>query len=250
MGGVADGHDDVARRRAAIARVALTAQPDRLSFVDSGWHGDVQHLPGRQGDANRAAMRDRRQRNRNRDAHVLAVRRLTAPARAAGAEQLRQNVGIDRTAFSRKPAAAEVEAEIAKVAAAASSRLAAKTESLELRRSRLPFGVDLAAIEGFALLVIAEDFVGRADFGEALLGPRLLALVGMVLLGELAKGGLDFGRARGLRHAKNVVRITHYEPIPRPRLDSSAGTHVSVAHLALRPAPRKSAAFVGHRALA
>ena len=88
-------------------------------------------------------------------------------------------------------------------------RLAAKAETLELRRARLAFRVDLAAIEGFALLVIAKDFVGRAHFREALLRLRLLALVGVVFLGELAKRGFDLRRARGLRYAKNVIRITH-----------------------------------------
>ena len=85
----------------------------------------------------------------------------------------------------------------------------AKTEALELRRARLALRVDLAAIEGFALLVVAENLVGRADFGEALLGPWLLALVGVVFLGELPKGGFDLRLARRLGYAKNVIWIPH-----------------------------------------
>ena len=112
----------------------------------------------------------------------------------------------------------QVEAEIAEVAAASSARLAAKTETVELGRPRLALRVDLAAVEGLALLVVAEDFVGGPDFGEALLGFRFLALVGMVLLGELAKRGFDFRPARSLRNAKNVIGITHYRPVFRPRL--------------------------------
>ena len=154
-------------------------------------------------------MRNRRQGNRDRDADILpAGGGLTAPARAAGAEQFRQNVRIDRTAFGRKPAGAEVEAEIAKVAATA-PRLAAKAETLELRRARLAFRVDLAAIEGFALLVVAKDLVGRAHFRETLFRFWLLALVGVVFLGELPKGGFDFRLARRLGYAKNVIWITH-----------------------------------------
>jgi hypothetical protein len=52
------------------------------------------------------------------------------------------------------------------------------TKTLELRRSRLAFRVDLAAIERFALRVIAEDFVGRANFRETLFRLRLFTLVG------------------------------------------------------------------------
>ena len=87
--------------------------------------------------------------------------------------------------------------------------MATETETLELGRPGLALGVDLAAVKGSALLVIAEDFVSRADFGETLLRLRFFALVGVVLLGELAKRGLYFRRARSFRHAKNVIRITH-----------------------------------------
>ena len=134
---------------------------------------------------------------------------MTARAGASGAEQFGQNVRIDRTAFTRKAPGAEVEAEIAKLAATGAARLAARTETLELRRPRLAFRVDLAVIEGFALLVVAKNFVGGAHFGEALFRLWLLALVGVVLLGELAKRGFDFRRARSLGYAKNVIWITH-----------------------------------------
>ena len=107
-----------------------------------------------------------------------------------------------------KSAGAEIEAEIAEVAGTA-PRLAAKAETFELRRARLAFRVDFAAIEGFALLVVAKDLVGRAHFRETLFRFWLFALVGMVFLGELAKGGFDFRLARRLGYAKNVIRITH-----------------------------------------
>ena len=116
------------------------------------------------------------------------------PAPPARAEQLGQNVRVDRFSPGGKPAWPEVEAKSAEVGSSA-ARLAAEPEALELRRTRLPLGVDLAAIEGPALFLIAEDLVGRANLGETLLGPRLLALVGVVFLGELAEGGLDLGRA-------------------------------------------------------
>ena len=133
---------------------------------------------------------------------------LSTPARAAGAEQFRQDIRIDRTALGRKPAGAEVEAEIAKIARTA-PWLGAKAEAFELRRPRLALRVDLAAIEGLALLVVAEDLVRRAHFRETLLRLRLLALVGVVFLGQLAKRGFDFRFARRLGNAKHVIWITH-----------------------------------------
>src|SRR5580658_31676 len=168
MRDVSNGHDHIAWRSAAASRVALTAQADRFPFFDAGGDCDVERLPRRQDDAGRPALRNRRQGNRDRDANILTVGRgLTAPARAAGAEQFGEDVRIDRTALTGRAAGAEVEAEIAEVAGTA-PRLAAKAKPLELRRARLAFRVDFAAIEGFALLVVAKDLVSRAHFGEPL----------------------------------------------------------------------------------
>ena len=94
----------------------------------------------------------------------------------------------------------------------------AGAEAFELRSARLAFGIDLAAVEGGALLGVAKNFVSRADFREPFFRPRLFALVGVVFLGELAKRRLDVGGAGGLRHPKNVIRIAHHEPILRDRL--------------------------------
>ena len=78
-----------------------------------------------------------------------------------------------------------------------------------MRRARLAFRVDFAAIEGFALLVVAKNLVSGANFRETLFRFRLFALVGVVFLGELPKGGFDFRLARRLGYAKNVIWITH-----------------------------------------
>ena len=111
--------------------------------------------------------------------------------------------------------AADVEVEAAEVAARA--RPPAETEALELRRARLALGVDLAAVEGGALLLVAEDLVGRTDLGESLLRLRLLALVGMVLLGQLAEGRFHFGGAGRLRQPQHFIGVAHDEPrSPRP----------------------------------
>ena len=120
------------------------------------------------------------------------LRPRTPSSTRARAEQLGQDVRVDRAA-GRKSPGAKIEAESAKVCAAA--RLPAKSEALELGRARLAFGIDFAAVEGAALFFVAENLIGGADLGEPLLRPRLLALIGMVLLGQFAKSGLDFGRA-------------------------------------------------------
>ena len=114
-----------------------------------------------------------------------------------------------------------------------------------MRRARLALRVDLAAVEGAALFLVPDNLVGRSNLGETLLRSRLLALIGMVFLGELAEGGLDFGRARRFRHSKNVIWITHYEPILRRRLVRSADANVSLAYLGLCRAPCKSGAVAG-----
>src|SRR5258708_6124131 len=101
MRGISNGYDDVAGGSAAAARMALTAQPDGLSFFDAFRDGRVQRLARRQGDADRPALRDRRQGNRDRHRDVLppaglTLSALSAPPGPSRAEQLRQNVRINR----------------------------------------------------------------------------------------------------------------------------------------------------------
>src|SRR5580692_11691164 len=130
MRGVSNGHDHVAGRSPG-ARLALTAQPDGLPFLDAGGDCDVQGLPRRQNDAGRPPIGNRRQGNRDCDADILPPGGLTSRAGAARPEQFRQDIRIDRAAFWRKSSGAEVEAEIAKVRATR-AWLATKAETLEL----------------------------------------------------------------------------------------------------------------------
>ena len=85
-------------------------------------------------------------------------------------------------------------------------------ETFELRRARLALGVDLAAVERRALLLVAKDFVGTAHFGEFVLRLGVLTLVRMILLRQLAKSRLDFCGACRLRHAEHLIRIAHVKP--------------------------------------
>src|ERR1700727_2033711 len=99
MSRVSNGYDDVAGRPSATAGMPLTAQSDGLSLFDAGGDCDVQRLARRQGDAHRAAMGNRRERNRDGDADVLPTGRLAARASAPGAEQFGEYVRIDGAAL-------------------------------------------------------------------------------------------------------------------------------------------------------
>jgi len=66
------------------------------------------------------------------------------------------------------------------------------TAARETLESRFALGVDFAAVELLALLIVADDLVGRIKFRKS--GRRLrivLVGVGVILLGKLAIGALD-----------------------------------------------------------
>ena len=134
-------------------------------------------------------------------------------AGAAGAEQFRQDVRIDRTAFGRKPAGAEVEAEIAEVAAAAprlarrnrNPRIAARAACLP-RRSRR--GRRLCAScrrRGFRR---PSPTSAKRSFA---FGSLLWS--GWYFLASLRNADLISASLAVFGNAKNVIWITHYEPI-------------------------------------
>src|SRR2546423_3778267 len=74
----------------------------------------------------------------------------------------------------------------------------------------LPVGVDSSPIKLRPLLLIAQQFIGRADFLKALHGFRVIPLgVRVVLLRERPERLLDFGFRRLARYAKHIIWITH-----------------------------------------
>ena len=82
--------------------------------------------------------------------------------------------------------------------AAAGSRTPAKTpalptEAFEPMETRLAFGVDLAPVESGAFFLVAQNLIGGAHLGEFLLRLRILALIWMKFLGELAIDLFDLG---------------------------------------------------------
>src|SRR5215470_11019586 len=97
--------------------------------------------------------------------------------------------------------------------------------ALEAVEARLSLRVDLAAVERLALRLVAEDLVGRVEFGE--LHRRLgivLVGVGMQLLGQLAVGLFDVVLARRPRHPQNLVGVAH--SLQLPILQSNPGVNV------------------------
>ena len=92
------------------------------------------------------------------------------------------------------------------------SRLAriARMRAFEAGKARLALGVDLAGVERLALLLVAENFVGRVELGEASRRFRIVRVgVWMQLLGELAEGALDRARARPPRHPQDLIGVAH-----------------------------------------
>ncbi len=82
--------------------------------------------------------------------------------------------------------------------------------ALEAGEARLALGVDLAGVERLALLLVAENFVGAVQLGEASRGFRIVLVgVWMQLLGELPEGALDIGRARPSRHPQDIIGVAH-----------------------------------------
>ena|SRR5215467_6496980 len=103
-----------------------------------------------------------------------------------------------------------LEIEIRTTAPKIATEIALGAEALEAAKLGLAFGVDLPAVERFALVLLAEDFVGRVDFGEAL-GCLGVVLVGVrvQLLGELAIRALDCRRIRTLFYPQYLIGVAH-----------------------------------------
>jgi len=83
-------------------------------------------------------------------------------------------------------------------------------DTLEAREARLAFGVDLAAIEGLALLVVADDLIGGVQLRKARRRFRIVLIgVRVQLLGELTEGAFDLRFVRGLRNPQDLIGVAH-----------------------------------------
>ena len=210
---------------------SLAAKPDLLAAGDPRRDLDVDVLAGRQAHALGDAVRGFRQRHRHRrgdvgaDAEILGLERRTGtawrarPARAGApahaAEGLPENVleAAETGAAAAAPRAAGkalgteaegLELRLGREAAGAAARAGAAAEPLEAAEARLALGVDLAAVERLALVVLAKDLVGGIDLGKARrrLGIVLVG-VGMQFLGEAPERALDVA-ALALRSTPNT----------------------------------------------
>src|SRR5690606_13732473 len=107
---------------------------------------------------------------------------------------------------TRLAAEVELRAAGAEPARARATPAAAESE----RRGGVAIGIDLAAVEARALVLVAQQIIGAGDLAEALGGfGVVLVAIGMEFLRELAIGFLDLGLARAARHPQCRIRIGH-----------------------------------------
>src|SRR6185437_6312108 len=84
-------------------------------------------------------------------------------------------------------------------------------------------GVDLALVEPRAFRLVADDFVGGADFLEPRLGLFVTGIeVGVELLGELAVDRTDFRVGRVRLDPQHLVRIARSHALHRHARDTRA----------------------------
>src|SRR5712672_632700 len=201
-------------------RFALPLQPDLLTRRDSGGNLDIEFLAGRQPDAFLHALHRFFQRHRHRDAQIEIERD------PAGVE-LEGSAASAGPCAARRGAAEHAVEDVLETAAAAAGKAAragaAGTECVGLKtapsarvaagktlEARLAIGVDFAAVELLALVLVADDLVGRIDLGEPRRSFRIvLVVVGVMFLGKLAIGALDRRRAGAPRHPQDLIGVAH-----------------------------------------
>src|SRR6185436_17566291 len=217
----ADRNQQIARR---VARrgFALPLQSDLLAGGDTCRNPDVELLAVRQADALFTALDRLFQRHRHRDIQIEieadpagvefkgpATTRTSAP----GSTTEHAVEDILKACSARAGTAAGAEAvglEAARPTGAAARVAAGKAATRKTLESRLALGVDLAAIELLALVLVADDLVGGIDLGKACSRLRIvLGVVGVMLLGELAIGTLDRRSAGAPRHPQDLIGVAH-----------------------------------------
>src|SRR5262249_27972283 len=204
----------------------LALEPDLLALGKPGRDPHLDLLAARQLHTAPGALGGLRQGDRDRGGDVAAMRLSlllleggTAGPRAScrACEHVLEEIleaaepgpgAVGTAAAALEAAGSEGERFEHALAVEATARSGA--EAFEAVEARLALGIDLAAVEGLALLGLADDLVGGVDLGEA--GRRLgIVLVGvrMVLLGELTERALDVRRARALGHAQDLIGVAH-----------------------------------------
>ncbi len=219
-------------------RHALTFEPDVLAVHDADRNLAVDVLAVRQVQPLRRSGGRIRQRNRHLGLNVgadteilrLEVRAGTAAA-AAAAEGFAQNIleaaepAAATTVFSATAPApvgageafrTKTEAFEIGVAAEAGARIgAAAAKTLEALEAGFALGIDLAAIERLALVLVLEDLVRGVQLGKARRRLRIVLVgVGMQFLCQAPISALDVGRARLAIDPQDLIGITHPQATP------------------------------------
>ena len=90
-----------------------------------------------------------------------------------------------------------------------------RTRAGKALEAGLAFGINFATVIGFALILIAEDFIRSIQFGEFGGGFRVLLVgVGMQLLRQLAVRALDGSRIGSLGHPQELIGVAHSSKTP------------------------------------
>src|SRR5947209_5331409 len=224
----------IAGRTAQYARLALTFQPDLLAFLNSRGNGDFQPLTGGEAHHHAAALHRIDEWDFHGRGDVRAARRclrtpLRAPAGTAGtastesAEQIGQEIrGVDvgrtgASAAAERIAAAEMEFEMFGLPRSAGAGPAeAPGEAVKAGVAGFPLGIDLAAVEVSAFLLVPENFVGRIHLGKFRLCLGIVfVLIGMMFLSEAAECLLNLAGARRPGDAQDLIGIAHLYLCPQ-----------------------------------
>src|SRR5665213_503505 len=212
----ADRDQEIAGRMAGRG-LALPLQADLLTGNDSGRNLDVEFLAGRQSNALFSTVDRLLQRHRHGDVEVeierdaarveFEMRAAARPRAASGAAEHAVEDVFETPAAARAGAASAEGPRLETTARAARTRVAAARKAL---KPWLAVGIDLAAIELLALVLVADDLVGRVQLGKPLRSLRIvLVAVRVVLLGELAIGALDRRSVGAPRHPQDLIGVAH-----------------------------------------
>jgi hypothetical protein len=136
-----------------------------------------------------------------------AAAQPTGPGLTAAEQSFEQIAEVDALGSGHALELARVEALRAGSSAA---RAVAAAEPRPERARRVALGVNLAAVETGALVLVAQQVIGLGDVGETLRRLRIvLVAIGVQFLGKLAVGGLDVLLTRIAGNAQGGIGIGH-----------------------------------------
>ncbi len=201
VGGDGDFYQCIAGGGAIEAGAALAAQAQDVAVLGAGWYAHVEGFALGQSEAAGGAGRGIDEADGQRVLHIAATHALAGGspigALAGSAEGLREE---SLQIFLAEPASRGFVTFLTGGVAVV----------LPLLVYFMALGVDLAAVEAGALVLVGQQVVGRADFAEAGCGVGLAGVdVGVMLFRQLAIGGADGGLIGGALNSEGFVRVCH-----------------------------------------